>query len=132
MVDLISTLVVFAIILAFVAPWVRSLAGRNRPPVTGQPVPRGPREFGESGGFQPVGPARPAPSRPIPAEGRTLLDDASLTTRRPAAAPAAPVSRGNRDGKSVRRALATPGALRTAILLKEIMDPPISIKEHRR
>jgi hypothetical protein len=129
MVDLISSLVVFALILAFVTPWIRSIAERNRPRASSQPVTRGPRDLAESGGYHPAPATRKESAIRFPL---AVQEEAPVPLRRSAAVPTDTVSRTGTDARSVRRALATPESLRTAILLKEIMDPPISMKEQGR
>lgn len=132
MIDLISGLIVFAIILAFVTPWIRSIARQNPPPAAGQPMSRSPRDLAESGGYQRVPRTRTEPAIRSTLVERSVEEAAPTPLKRSAAVPTSTVSQKPTDARSVRNVLATPESLRTAILLKEIMDPPISMKDHGR
>ena len=129
--DLISGLVVLAIVLAFVTRWLRSAADRFRRPVAAGTKPRSPRGLAESGGYQSVPQARREPAVRFPSVARSPGAETPSILKRTPDAPILKRAPGTAhiQSQSVRSALATPGSLRTAILLKEILDAPVSLKD---
>jgi hypothetical protein len=138
--DVISGLIWLAIILALVTPWLRSTVARRRmPPIPGRRPTGGPRAFAESGGYHeettaPGRLANPFPvtrQRPVPDELDHVEDPPPLRsfprntgTRYASDAPVPAVR-----ATAIRGALASPGSVRNALVLKEILDTPVSMRD---
>ena len=131
---LFDVLVPTVIILGVAFVWFRTLLtrflparmrGTARPKVVGSP-----RSLMESGGFSPVvrRPAKPAPADSL--ETRVDLVHVEDRPARPARdrsepAPTAKPTRAHR----IRRALGSRESLRTAFMVKEVLEPPVSMRE---
>lgn len=128
---LFDALIPALIILGVAFVWLRTLLSRFLPPRggAGQAVAGSPRSFMESGGM--VQPAR----RPAPTSASDSLEtrvDLAHVEDRPAR-PArersepAPVAKPP-STRRIRRALGSREAVRTAFLVKEVLDPPVSMR----
>lgn len=129
--NVITGLIVLAIIVAFITPWLRRTIQRFRSPQAGRRPSRSPRDLSESGGYQPIS---PVPKKRVnrPTMAGDSGEDAPMILRRSSDMPVDSDSGSVRtlDNRSVRRILATPESLRTAIIIKEIIDRPVSMKQH--
>jgi hypothetical protein len=141
--DVISGLVWLAIILAFVTPWLRSRVTRRRmTPMRARRPTGGPRGFAESGGYhgEATAPGKlpnPFPvtrQRPVPDELDHIEEPPPLRSfpRTRGTMPAPPASLPAVRVTAIRRSLASPGSVRSALVLKEILDTPVSMRNAGR
>lgn len=127
-------IVVFAV---FVAPWIRARITRRRP-IVGRPSIGNPRGLAESGGYDPDDEGRRQRGRPFPAVRRhpdpQIPYDVEESIRiRPATeerAPTASTGGVSPQALSVRRALGSPASIRTAFILREILDVPVGMRDN--
>ena len=135
--DLISLLVVAVIVGGFIAVLRPSMLDpMRRASERGEPV--SPRSFAQSGGSAPRSPSRPAPvaqvaDRPRRAPRPPIADSAAAPTAeerpRMPRSPMAPVPRSLTPARRIRRQLADPSAVRTALVLREVLDQPVALRD---
>lgn len=133
MIDLVGGLIWIVIILAFVVPWIRGTIQRIEPPRNVRPPASGPRGFAESGGMQ----AQPAQSRPVDqslVRGPGRRDEPRAERPQRESAPAQPgrpqerATTTSARADRIRRQLSNKETVRSAVVLREVLDPPVSMR----
>lgn len=136
------------IILAVAFVWLRALLSKFIPP--GRPgapqVPRGtaphPRSLASSGGFQAEKPAPQAVTRSVPTqrqwqgyeptgdvEAARPLRQASQTNAESGWLQRHPRVAETAQARLLAKALDNPASARTAFLIKEVLEPPVGLRE---
>lgn len=142
--DIIGIVFVLLIVGAFVLPWIR---GVTSPPsgTNGRAVSAGPKSFTESGGYRPVA-RRPVQVQvPAPPERgavrlavEDVLEQAPSTDPQPAAeertrrrpiAPLIVLTPETETAGQIRLQFGSRQAVRTAIIMREVLDPPMGLRE---
>ena len=144
--DILGIVFVLLIVGAFVLPWIRSVAS---PPsgTNGRAESAGPKSFTESGGYRPVA-SRPVqvqvPAPPGRGEVRRAVEDVlehvpstdpqpateEQTRRRPIVALTVLTPETETAGQ-IRLQFGSRQAVRTAIIMREILDPPVGLRDER-
>lgn len=141
--DIFSGFIWLVIIGAFIYPFAKTVVQKRAAPPPGRPPVGGPRDLFESGGYEPSREARPDPrgarpdpraARPDPREGRRMPPRAEIPSEAARSIRGAPEPQpavwgtGRVDGRQVRAQLRNPGSVRAAVVLREVLDRPASMR----
>jgi hypothetical protein len=132
--DIFSGIIWLVIIGAFIYPFAKTVIQKPPSPPPGRRPASGPRGLFESGGYEPAPEAGPdrraarAEGRPTP-QREELYPEAAPSIRR-APQPQQDTSRraGHVDARSIRGQLRNPRSVRAAVILREVLDRPVSTR----
>lgn len=132
--DIFSGIIWLVIIGAFIYPFAKTVVQKRVAPPAGRRPVGGPRDLSESGGYETASEAIPD-RRMARGEGRSASSSGDVA---PEAAPSirrAPQRRpdesrrpGRVDARDIRSQLRNPGSVRAAVVLREVLDRPVSTR----